>query len=179
MMDIQNVSIYNKIKKLDLLGLMIDYLCVPEQIRLLNVDNKFRIATLSKSSDQILINSYFIIWREIKKKSSKKGKGKLKKTFFKNLDYVQDKILAHKRDENIRELDSEKLLNLIYCKGLDFLSENTQLDLRGNKIGDDGAKAIGVALEKNSTLKEIDLSYNNIGFDIILILEKKYPKIKV
>ena len=42
-------------------------------------------------------------------------------------------------------------------------STATQLCLRGNLIGDSGARALAAAFQNNSTLKVIDLSDNQIG----------------
>ena len=39
----------------------------------------------------------------------------------------------------------------------------TKIYLYGNKIGDEGGKAIGEALKVNTSLTEIDLRDNNIG----------------
>ena len=39
----------------------------------------------------------------------------------------------------------------------------TKIHVDGNKIGDEGAKAIGEALKVNTSLTEIDLAYNEIG----------------
>ena len=39
----------------------------------------------------------------------------------------------------------------------------TKIDLWGNKIGVEGAKAIGEALKVNTSLTKINLRYNNIG----------------
>ena len=39
----------------------------------------------------------------------------------------------------------------------------TKINLRYNKIGVEGGKAIGEALKVNTSLTEIDLYYNNIG----------------
>ena len=48
------------------------------------------------------------------------------------------------------------------------LKNNTSLknlDLSGNNIGDDGAKAIAEALKKNTSLKSVNLSWCDIGDD--------------
>ena len=39
----------------------------------------------------------------------------------------------------------------------------TEIDLQNNKIGDEGAKAIGEALKVNTSLTKIDLRVNKIG----------------
>eukprot|EP00808_Paulinella_micropora_P029681 g312.t1 len=41
----------------------------------------------------------------------------------------------------------------------------TSLSLKNNGIGDTGTKAIGEALRENSTLRELDVSFNHIGDD--------------
>ena len=41
----------------------------------------------------------------------------------------------------------------------------TNIDLDGNNIGDEGAKAIGEALKVNTSLTEIYLDGNNIGVE--------------
>ena len=42
----------------------------------------------------------------------------------------------------------------------------TTLDISRNEIGDAGAKAIETALKENTTLKELNIFYNNIGIEI-------------
>ena len=51
-------------------------------------------------------------------------------------------------------------------KGPEFdLQKCNSLDLKSKEIGDDGARALAAALEKNSALTSLNLFHNSIGAD--------------
>jgi Ran GTPase-activating protein (RanGAP) involved in mRNA processing and transport len=68
----------------------------------------------------------------------------------------------------IKDYDVTKYNNLV--EGIKKNKTITRLELWGNEIGDDGAKALAAMLEKNKTITTLDLSGNNIVDDVIIEL---------
>jgi Ran GTPase-activating protein (RanGAP) involved in mRNA processing and transport len=71
-----------------------------------------------------------------------------------------------KRDQTAANFERQGLQPadaILIGSDLQFMAVMTELELSGNEIGDEGAKAIAEALKFNAVLTKLDLEYNNMG----------------
>jgi len=77
---------------------------------------------------------------------------------------TRNQTMANFRNQGL-QLSLQPADGILIGSDLQFMAVMTELELSGNEIGDEGAKAIAEALKVNAVLTELRLGANNIGDD--------------